>query len=82
MPLITIRIDDHGETMTVREMRRRLAQILSKLDGDHQVSFSFVARLDYSQPSQTECHHPWGFNPTYGHTEICLRCHLVRTRTT
>ena len=44
MPTITIRIDNHDQPYTVREMRRRLAQVLSKLNGDQTVSFSFDAR--------------------------------------
>ena len=50
MPTITIRIDNHDQPYTVREMRRRLAQVLSKLNGDQTVSFSFNARLEEYTP--------------------------------
>ena len=46
MATLMIQIDDHDQPYTVREMRRRLAQVLSKLDGDQIVSFSFNARLE------------------------------------
>jgi hypothetical protein len=50
MATITIRIVDHDQPYTVREMRRRLAQVLSKLDGEQTVSFSFSARIENYTP--------------------------------
>lgn len=50
MSVLTIQVDNHNQPFTVREMRRRLAQVLSKLNGDMQVSFSFSARLENYQP--------------------------------
>lgn len=47
---VTINLDNHGQPYTVREMRRRLARLLSNLNGDQNVSFAFVARLDQYRP--------------------------------
>ena len=60
MATITISIDDHDQPYTVREMRRRLAQVLSKLDGDQIVSFSFNARLEnYKSPDVPTLYQPF-----------------------
>ena len=46
---LNINIKNHEQHYTVSEMRRRLAQVLSKLNGDQSVTFSFRAELtDYS----------------------------------
>ncbi len=50
MATITIQIDNHEQKFTVGEMRRRLAQVLSKLNGDQIVTFSFNARLENYTP--------------------------------
>lgn len=50
MSKLTILIDNHDQTYTVSEMRKRLAQVLSKLNGDAEVSFSFHATLDGYKP--------------------------------
>jgi hypothetical protein len=48
MSTLNINIDNHGQEYTVSEMRRRLAQVLSKLHGDQKVTFAFRAELsDY-----------------------------------
>ena len=39
----TVNIERRNPTVTVSEMRRELARILSHLDGDQEVAFSFVA---------------------------------------
>lgn len=45
MSKLTIHIENHEQKYTVSEMRRRLAQVLSKLNGDQIVSFTFDATL-------------------------------------
>jgi hypothetical protein len=52
MAHITISAGTNGEKTTVSEMRKRLARVLSKLDGDQEVSFSFAASLDSYRPSR------------------------------
>jgi hypothetical protein len=51
MAHITISARTNGEKTTVSEMRKRLARVLSKLDGAQEVSFSFAATLDSYRPS-------------------------------
>jgi len=53
MPRLTINIDNGGQPITVSQMRRRLASILSSLRGDQMVTFSFTARLPHYTPSET-----------------------------
>jgi hypothetical protein len=54
MANLTIHIDSHKDpTYTVSQMRKRLAQVLSKLNGDQVVSFSFAAVLEGYQPAPT-----------------------------
>jgi len=50
MSKLTIRIENHEQTYTVSEMRKRLAQVLSKLNGDQEVTFTFVANLEHYSP--------------------------------
>lgn len=50
MPKLVINIENHQQKYTVSEMRRRLAQVLSKLQGDQEVTFSFRASLENYQP--------------------------------
>jgi hypothetical protein len=50
MPRLNIRIDNYGQPTTVSQMRRRLAQILSKLSGDQEIKFTFTAVLEDYQP--------------------------------
>lgn len=50
MATISLQMDNHEQSMTVREMRQRLARMLSKLDGDLPVSFSFHARVESYTP--------------------------------
>ena len=64
MSKLTIRIDNHDQHYTVSEMRKRLAQVLSKLSGDQEVTFTFVANLEYYQPAA-----PQGYN--------CLRANCT-----
>ena len=52
MSKLLIRIDNHDQPYTVSEMRKRLAQVLSKLNGDQEVSFTFVATLEHYQPER------------------------------
>jgi Ribonuclease G/E len=49
MSKLTIRIENHQQKFTVSEMRKRLAQVLSKLEGNQEVSFTFVATLESYQ---------------------------------
>ena len=51
MSLVTINVGSNGQPYTVSQMRRRLAQILSKLDGGQEISFSFVGVLEYYRPT-------------------------------
>lgn len=51
MPQLTIQVDNHDQPYTVSEMRRRLAQVLSKLNGTEQVSFSFHASFETYTPA-------------------------------
>jgi len=50
MSKLLIRIDNHDQPYTVSEMRKRLAQVLSKLNGDQEVAFTFVATLPEYRP--------------------------------
>jgi hypothetical protein len=54
MPKMTLQIDNHDQPYTVSEMRKRLAQVLSKLDGGQEVSFSFSARFENYTPAPAE----------------------------
>jgi hypothetical protein len=47
---LSIHLDNHDQKYTVSEMRRRLAQVLSKLHGTAEVSFSFDAVLPSYEP--------------------------------
>lgn len=46
MRRITIEAGSHGEVITVSEMRKQLARILSPLSGDQEVFFTFTAHLE------------------------------------
>ena len=46
MSRVVMHLSNHGNRFTVREMRRRLASLLSKLDGDQEVIFDFQAVLE------------------------------------
>jgi hypothetical protein len=50
MAKLNINIESHEQKYTVSDMRKRLAQVLSKLDGDQPVTFSFRAELTDYQP--------------------------------
>jgi hypothetical protein len=45
MSKLTISVQNHEPTTRVRDMRRDLARVLSKLKGDRKVTFSFHASL-------------------------------------
>lgn len=51
MSKLNINIESGGQEYTVSEMRRRLAQVLSKLNGDQKVTFSFRAELPNYEPT-------------------------------
>ena len=53
MPRLNIRIDNYGQPVTVSQMRRQLAQVISKMPGDQEVKFTFVAVLEEYQPAPT-----------------------------
>jgi hypothetical protein len=56
MAHITISAGTNGEKTTVSEMRKRLARVLSKLDGDQEVSFSFAASCEnYRHTKRDDC---------------------------
>ena len=50
MSKLNINIDNHGQKYTVSEMRKRLAEVLSKLDGEQEVTFAFRADLPDYKP--------------------------------
>jgi len=71
MSKLLIRVDNHDQPYTVSEMRKRLAQVLSKLNGDQEVAFTFVATLEHYQPRPIEetenCTLEWfGLQPVIG----------------
>lgn len=51
MSKLNINIESGGQEYTVSEMRIRLAQVLSKLNGDQKVTFSFRAELSDYRPA-------------------------------
>lgn len=51
MKRITINIGTHGVQTTAAEMRRRLAQALSKIPGDQIVFFNLTLHLENYQPA-------------------------------
>ena len=51
MPRLNIRIDNYGQPVTVSQMRKQLAQVVSKMPGDQEVKFTFVAVLEDYQPA-------------------------------
>jgi hypothetical protein len=52
MSQLNINIGSHGDRMTVREMRKRLAKVLAQLHGTQEVSFNFSANLEnYRSPA-------------------------------
>lgn len=51
MPKLVINLSSHPQQITVSQMRKRLAQVLSKLNGDQEVSFNFIATLENYQPA-------------------------------
>jgi hypothetical protein len=74
MSKLTIRIDNHDQHYTVSEMRKRLAQVLSKLQGDQDVTFTFVANLENYKPASK-----WDRTKTYGgnlHENLIQSIHL------
>lgn len=52
MPKLVINLSSHPQPTTVSQMRKRLAQVLSKLNGDQEVSFNFIATLENYQPTR------------------------------
>lgn len=57
MKRITINIGTHGVQTTAAEMRRRLAQALSKIPGDQIVFFNLTLHLENYRPTT-----PVGYN--------------------
>ena len=51
MAKLHIQIDNHEGPYTVSELRKRLAKVLSKLDGGAEIRFMFTAALDDYQPA-------------------------------
>jgi hypothetical protein len=51
MSKLTLHIDNHEQKYTVSEMRKRLTQVLSKLNGDQEVSFTLAVTLDDYTPA-------------------------------
>lgn len=55
MPSITIHLNNHEKHGTVSEMRRALAQVLSKLEGEQEVVFTFTATtVDRREPAKSK----------------------------
>lgn len=55
MAQVIINIENHTPECTVSDLRRKLAQVLSKLDGKQEASFTFVLTLkNYQQPALAE----------------------------
>ena len=51
MSNLRLHVESHEQKYTVSEMRKRLAQVLSKLDGDQEVTFTFAASLEHYEPT-------------------------------
>jgi hypothetical protein len=52
MSQLLIHVESHEQRYTVSQMRRRLAQVLSKLRGDQEVTFTFNATFESYQPAK------------------------------
>jgi hypothetical protein len=52
MAKLHLQIDNHDGPYTVSEMRKRLAKVLSKLNGDQEVRFMFTAALNNYTPAE------------------------------
>jgi hypothetical protein len=50
MAKLHLQIDNHDGPYTVSELRKRLARVLSKLNGDAEIRFMFTAALENYQP--------------------------------
>ena len=57
MSKLSIRIDNHEQPYTVSQMRQRLAQVLSKLNGDQIVAFSFNAHFEAYEAAPSPAAH-------------------------
>ena len=86
MSKLNINIEHYAPEYTVSEMRIRLAQVLSKLNGDQTVTFSFRAELpDYKPaPKSTDsvcpvCH---GYPEPAAHCLNCNRTGFVQAANT
>ncbi len=55
MKRITINVGTHGVQTAAAEMRRRLAQTLSKIPGDQIVFFNLTLHLENYQPPALSC---------------------------
>jgi len=51
MKRITINVGTHGVETTASEMRKRLAQVLSKIPGDQVVFFNLTLHLENYEPA-------------------------------
>jgi hypothetical protein len=51
MAKLHLQIDNHDGPYTVSELRRRLARVLSKLDGGAEIRFMFTAALENYTPA-------------------------------
>ena len=54
MSQLNIDVDCEGTPVTVRDMRKRLAKMLSGLDGSQMVVYSFRASLPFYRPAPEE----------------------------
>jgi hypothetical protein len=52
MAQLNINVDCEGTLVSVHDMRRRLAKMLSSLEGDQMVVYSFRASLPFYRPAQ------------------------------
>ena len=77
MAHITISAGTNGEKTTVSEMRRRLARVLAKLDGNQEVSFSFAASCEHYRVAVSCCKSvtvPKALGAPYDLAKRCSRC--------
>jgi hypothetical protein len=46
MPSLTLNVGSNGQLWTVDQMRRRLTEVLAGLNGDQDISFTFIGVID------------------------------------
>ena len=66
MAKLHIQIDNHDGPYTVSELRKRLAKVLSKLDGGAEIRFMFTAALNNYTPAERVVSKPRALEAPYG----------------